>query len=149
MIFERTADKDLIKRILTTDGIWEMITDHGMKKEDYEPDESWLYVVGKVEEKEIGIVLVHATPDGFNKCHVQIVPEYRKEHSKEFGIKGMEWLWGNTDYEKLVATIPEIYPNVVRYALNQGFKLMGKMKRGYENNGIICDKLLLAIERGG
>ena len=91
---------------------------------------------------------MHVTPGGFNKCHVQIIPEYRKEHSKEFGAKGMQWLWANTDYETLVASIPEIYPNVVRYAVAQGFELIGTMEQAYKNNGIICNRLLLAVKRG-
>ena len=91
---------------------------------------------------------MHDTPKGFHKCHVQILPKYRKEHSKEFGIKGMQWLWNNTDYNMLVAAIPEIYPNVVRYAESQGFKVFDAVKDGYKNNGIICNTLLLVIERG-
>jgi hypothetical protein len=112
---------ELVKSILTVDGIWENIGGKGYDKAECIPKESWLYVVGKVKDNVIGMVLVHKTPGGLNKCHVQIIPEYRKEHSAEFGIKGMDWIWANTDIDTMVASIPTKYPNVRAYAELQGF----------------------------
>jgi len=138
---------DLVKRILTTDGIWEMIGGHRLKKEEYKPDDSWLYVTGAVDDEVIGIVLVHDTPNGYHQVHVQIIPEYREQHSKEFGDKGMQWLWDNTYYNTLVASIPSLYPNVRQYAELQGFELIDTLENSYEKDDTMYDKWLMTITR--
>lgn len=112
---------DLVKQILTTDGIWDKIGGFGYEKDECIPKKAWLHIIGKVDDKVIGMVMIHDTPSGYNKCHITIIPEYRKQHSKEFGEKGMQWIWDNTDFHLLVATIPTKHPNVRAYAELQGF----------------------------
>lgn len=138
---------DLVKEILTTGGIWEFIGGNKLKKEEYEPDESWIYAVGRIGDQVIGMVLIHDSPDGYHQVHVQVMPEHREMHGAEFGIKGMEWIWGNTDYDMLVASIPEIYPNVRRYAELQGFELFSTQEDSYEKDGILYSKWLMFIKR--
>ena len=141
MIIERTNDMALVKSILTTDGIWEMIGGKGLEKKDLIPDKNWLHAVGIVDGDVVGMVIVHDTPEGDKKCHVQIIPKHRKEHSKEFGVKGMRWIWENTDIQRMVATIPIDYPNVRDYAEKQGFVVYETKP---EKDGIIW---LLEINR--
>lgn len=138
---------DLVKRILTTEGIWEMIGGHLHKIEDYQPDDSWLYILGAVDGEPVGLVLIHDTTDGYNQVHVQIIPEYREQHSKEFGDKGMQWIWDNTDHDILVALIPSLYPNVKKYAELQGFELFKTLENSYEKDDTIYNDWLMTIKR--
>ena len=147
MIIEQTEDMELVKSILTVDGIWENIGGHLHDKTEYTPDDTWLYVIGRVDGEPVGMVLVHDTVEGHKQCHVQMLPEHRKEHSKEFGVKGMEWIWANTGIDRMVAAIPEIYPNVRKYAELQGFKVYRTLRKSYEKNGILSDRWLLEIKR--
>lgn len=138
----------LVKTILTTDGIWEHIGGHRSTKEQFKPAEDWLYVVGVVDGEAVALVLVHDTAEGDKKCHVQIIPKHRKEHGKEFGVKGMEWIWSNTTINRMVASIPELYPNVIKYAKLQGFTIFCTVEKAYEKDGLLYDNFLLEIKRG-
>ena len=147
MIIERTNDMSLVKSILSSDGVWENIGGHLHDKEEFSPDDSWLYVVGIVDGEAVGMVLVH-DDDGHDKCHVQIIPKYRKEHSKEFGVLGMAWIWNNTSINRLVASIPAIYPNVIKYAKLQGFEVLRTVDGMYKKDGVTCDLVLMENRRG-
>ena len=138
---------EIVKYILLSDGIWENIGGHVREKEEYKPDDTWLYVIGVVNGSPIGLVLVHKTEEGHDQCHVQILPEHRKEQGKEFGIKGMKWIWDNTDIERLVASIPAIYPNVRRYAEMQGFQVFRTLEKSYKKDDIMHDRWLMAVRR--
>jgi len=138
----------LVKSILTTDGIWEHIGGHGLIKEQFKPPKDWLYVIGLVDGEAVALVLVHDTAKGDKKCHVQILPEHRKEHGKEFGVKGMAWIWENTTINRMVASIPEIYQNVINYAKLQGFTIFCTVEEAYEKDGVLYDEFLLEIKRG-
>ena len=132
---------ELVKKILTTDGIWEMIGGKGLEKEDLLPDKKWLHAIGKVGDEVVGLVMVHDTPSGEKECHVQVIPKHRKKYSKEFGVNGMSWIWANTDIQKMIAEIPIKYPNVREYAELQGFEV-------YETKQIETDMMwLMAINR--
>lgn len=136
----------LVKRILSTEGIWENVGGHRRDKDEYQPDESWLYVIGLVDGEAVGLVMIHDT-DGHKQCHVQVIPKHRKEHSKEFGVKGMQWIWDNTKIDRLVASIASIFPNVRKYAEMQGFKVIRTLEKAYEKNGILSDVWILEVKR--
>jgi len=78
---------------------------------------------------------------------VQVKPEYRQEHANEFGTKVLEWVWNNTEINKLRALIPEIYPNVKAFSELMGFSEESVITNSYVKNGLLYDKWLMMIKR--
>jgi RimJ/RimL family protein N-acetyltransferase len=75
----------------------------------------------------IGLFIIHESEYGY-QCHVQVVPERRKQYSAEFGEKVIDWTWNNTDINKLMALIPNKFKNVISFAEKQGFEIAGSIK---------------------
>lgn len=80
MIVKETTNLDDIKAVLCNPAIYDTIIDDNCPLvEDFEPpiDDDHLYVGGYVKGEIIALMVYHKYLDG-NECHVQVLPEYRK-----------------------------------------------------------------------
>jgi len=125
----------IVKSLITADGIWETLCAPGQEKDTFELAPHGQYIIGVVDGKPIALVIIHKTSKGYNKCHVQVLPEHRKEHSKEFGVKGMEFIWANNDFDYMMASISSKFPNVRRYAEMMGFEMIKTVDNFYADEG--------------
>tara|TARA_R110000824_G_scaffold76487_10_gene193742 strand:+ start:151 stop:567 length:417 start_codon:yes stop_codon:yes gene_type:complete len=126
VIIEQTFSLDVINYVLKEPQVWqEVCGQYNELIEDIEPNlRDYIYLVGHVNMDIIGLFIIHGSEYGY-KCHVQVLPEHRKEHALEFGKKVIDWTWNNTDINKLIALIPQKFPNVIGFAETQGFKDLG------------------------
>jgi len=147
LIIEQTDDLKAVKDVLTYPGIWETISGDFDDKEAFEvPKDDHIYLLGYNEGQVIGLFVVHKRGNNWF-CHVQVKPEYRQEHANEFGTKVLEWVWNNTEINKLRALIPEIYPNVKAFSELMGFSEESVITNSYVKNGLLYDKWLMMIKR--
>ena len=75
-------------------------------------------------------MVYHTYLDG-NECHVQVLPEHRKEHAKEFGEQSLR----HRGTRPLYAEIPDLYKNVLDFALLNDFKVIKRIDSGFIKNG--------------
>ncbi len=149
MEIKLTHDMDLVSSIMKEPEIWDAISgQYGDIIEEFQPRPDWAYLVGYVKLQPIGLFIVHQTSFGLWQCHVQVLPEHRTMHAVEFGEKVVKWVWDNTEINKLIALIPEIYPNVKKFSELQGFREEGYITKSYSKNGKYHDCWLVAINRG-
>lgn len=129
MIIERSYDYPLIKKIMTEPQIWQEICGiHGDRIEEFNPSvDDYVYLIGYDKLNIIGLFIIHESEYGY-QCHVQVIPERRKQYAAEFGEKVIQWTWDNTDINKLTALIPSNLTNVISFAELQGFKIAGSIK---------------------
>lgn len=134
MIVKETTDIDDIKAVLCNPAIYDTISDdNDPKVEEFEPPitNEYLYVCGYVNGEPVGLMVYHKYLDG-NKCHVQVLPEFRKEHAIEFGQQSL--LFRGT--VPLYAEIPDLYQNVLDFARLNNFEVIDKYDDGYIRNGV-------------
>jgi len=134
MDIKESFNVDDIKEVLCHPAIYDSITDDGCTlAESFEPpmNDEYQYIVGYVKGVPIGVMVYHKYRDG-NECHVQVLPEYRKEYSKQFGQQSLEF----RGTAPLYAQIPDLYKNVLDFALLNNFKLIEKIDDGYIKNGV-------------
>lgn len=133
MIIEITNNIDDIKAILCSPDIYDTITDDNcIGAEEFEPPlNDCLYVGGYVDKKIVALMVYHSYLDG-NKCHVQVLPEYRKEHAIEFGEQSLTF----KGTLPLYAEIPDLYKNVLEFAVLNNFEIINKINDGYIKNGV-------------
>jgi len=121
MILKESFNAEDIKDILCHPEIYDSITDDNCQKlEDFEPPitDEYRYVVGYVKGAPIGVMVYHKYKDG-NECHVQVLPEYRKEYAKQFGQQSLEF----RGTVPLYAEIPSLHDNVLKFALLNNFEV--------------------------
>ena len=134
LIVKITTDSTDIKAILCDPAIYDTITDDNSPlAEDFEPpiNDDYLYIGGYVDGQIIALMVYHKYLDG-NKCHVQVLPKFRKEHAKEFGEQSLQF----KGTRPLYAEIPDLYKNVLDFALLNNFKVTTRINNGHIKNGV-------------
>lgn len=133
MIIKPITDAGDIKTLLCNPAIYDTITDDNSPNiKDFEPpiNSKYKYIGGYVNNKIIGLMVYHTYLDG-NECHVQVLPEHRKEHAKEFGEQSLR----HRGTRPLYAEIPDLYKNVLDFALLNDFKVIKRIDSGFIKNG--------------
>jgi len=132
LTLKQTVDIDDIKTVLCNAVIYDSISDDECPKaEEFEPPiTDCLYIGGYVKDKLIALMIYHKYLDG-NKCHVQVLPEHRKEHAINFGEQALEF----RGTLPLYAEIPDLYKNVLAFALMNNFKVIDVRENDYIKNG--------------
>ena len=133
MILKECFDAYDIKSILCHPAIYDTISsDNCISAEYFEPpiNDSYKYIVGYVNGKPISVMIYHKYLDG-NECHVQVLPEYRKEYAVKFGEQSLEF----RGTLPLYAEIPDLYKNVLYFALTNHFEVIDIRLNDYIKNG--------------
>jgi len=148
----QTFNEDLILSVLTDKAIWPTISEDGQQADKFVidvemPDFYYLAVID--DGVVIGIYVLHP----FNGCtleiHANILPVYRKEYAHESAQAVLKWIDKNIpdNFQKLIARIPVIYPNVYRFTMNHGFDDEGLLTKSCFKNGELHDLHLLGLQR--
>ena len=133
MIVKETTDIDEIKSILCNDAIYDKIgSDSAPLVDDFDPpiNDEYLYIGGYVKGEIIALMVYHKYLDGL-ECHVQVLPKHRKEHAINFGEQSLLHR-GNSP---LYAEIPDLYKNVLDYALMNNFEVIDVRESDYIKRG--------------
>lgn len=139
-----TKDIEEIKKVLFHPEIRECISnDKYPDVVDIPVGGKYKYIAGYIGDDIIGVMVYHKFKDGL-KVHIQVLPEYRKEHSKEFA----RIVAGETKNAIIYSEVPVCYPNVIRFAEWFGFIETGRIKDGYTKNGESCDVVSYRMENG-
>ena len=146
MIIKKSTSAKDVKAVLCHPEIYDAITDDNCQGvETFEPPitSEYRYIVGYVEGAPIGVMVYHSYRDG-NKCHVQVLPEYRKEYAIDFGEQALSF----RGTLPLYAEIPDLYKNVLAFALLNNFKVIDTKKDGHIKNGITYNVNVLEFQDG-
>ena len=142
---EIRTNRDDAYKVLSDPEIYATIAEDGVV--GIPMPEDFLYVCGYVPDL-IGCFILHEQNCITYECHVQVLPEYRKEYAYDFGKRVIEWTWENTRARKIVAQIPFLYPNVRDFALDMNFQIEGINKQSYLKDGEVFDQWHLGIVGG-
>ena len=133
MILKKTTDISEIKTVLCNKVIYDTIgSDSAPLITEFEPpvNDEYLYIGGYVKGEIIALMVYHKYLNG-NECHVQVLPEHRKEHAIKFGEQALEF----RGTLSLYAEIPDLYKNVLDFALLNDFKVIKIRKNDHIKNG--------------
>ena len=134
MIVKETTSADDIKAILCNPAIYDTISDdNDPKLESFNPpiNDEYLYVGGYAKGEIIVLMVYHKYLDG-NKCHVQVLPEFRRKYALEFGEQSLRF----SGTRPLYAEIPDLYQNVLDFAKSNNFEIIDRYDDGYIKNGV-------------
>jgi len=140
----RTLDVGFCLDILTNEDIFDAISEDGATVDDLNIDvinQLWV----RVEADGLGIGVVQFKRI-FNQCfdaHIHILPEYRKEHTKESGAKIWQWVEDNLKGCLIYTNVPVFCPNVREFLIGFGFKETGYLDKAWSKNGKQNDMWIL------
>ena len=147
MLISETTDIDKIKHVLCDPEIYGRITDDGSPSiEEFEPVKPCHEVYYLTDENNVGLVFLHWINSVTLVGHVQILKDGRAK-AMEFGKEALNWIWENTPAQKITVTIPELYPDVERFVIKQGFQHEGVSKKSHLKNGKLYDQSYLGLSR--
>ena len=143
MIIEETKDVDLIKKVLCDHEIYDRISDDNCPDSSYfEPPMDCKYIAGYVGDELIGIMIYHYVNERL-KCHFQVLKKYRS-YANQFARMAL----GEAKNVSIYAEIPTCYPEVIRFAKELGFKLVGRIKKARLKHGIWTDLEIMRRDNG-
>ena len=141
---ERTFDREYIRSIVVE--MWNSICEDGHSISDFEADE---YANCWVKMGDIGLYNLHPHNSSTLEIHAFILPEYRQEYAEASGVEILKWLEGNVpeQYQKVIAQVPFLYPNVKDFCVKNGFQIEGVNRLSHKKNGKLVNQWLLGITR--
>ena len=145
MKVERTFDYDLIMSVVSKPEFTAVFED-GLSLDNYRPDtkSAWILVtdnndiIALTRFKPLNAITVEA--------HPRVLKEHRSKYNKLSMIETYKWILAfASQYKKINAEIPVIYPHLKRYIFSIGFSLEGVNRKSHLKNGKIVDKWVFGI----
>lgn len=142
MIVEQTKDVERIRRILSDPWLADRITEDGAEGMEIPIDGNVVYLV---DDDDSGVFIIQQLGAIEAEIHINMTQEGRKV-ATEFATECLRMIWTETGLKKLVAQIPECYPDVIRFAEKMGLKREG-VNEGSYLKGRLLNKVYLGIKR--
>jgi RimJ/RimL family protein N-acetyltransferase len=135
----------LIEQFITEDNeLWERVSEDGNKKENFKLSENpYFWWVGCFNKKGVlvGLFWLHHINNASVQIHAHVKKEFREEYSVKCGKEMIKYFVKNFKfYNKLIAEIPVIYKDVIKFTLKFGFKFEGTNRKSVLKNGELLDQ---------
>lgn len=140
----RITDYSIARYIM--EKCWYEISEDGVK--EYVPDIVNEYWIGLSNgEDTIGCYRFHQINKVTWQGHVFILPEYREKYSKMCAKPIFEWILSETDFQKVIADVPQRFPNVMGFLEKSGFQREGVNRLSHTKDGNLWDIIHYGITR--
>lgn len=148
MRVERTFDYALVRRIITHPKLFPFCTeDGGPSLENFEPAEgNHIYYLIPFLDVPIGVIIFVHQNAIMLSVHICILPKWWGR-AKEASIAALKWVFANTDYRKIIGSIPEYNRHARRLGLSIGFIEEGRQIMAFLKNGREWDLILMGIRK--
>lgn len=143
-MIKRTFDLDVIHSVFKNKNLAKYLTDDFTEIEEY-PIHDMIYYLEARDTELIGLFMCVQMNSICLDAHVAMLQRGRK--TKVAGNEAIEWIFKNTGYEKINATIPMFNKLAIKYAKDIGFTEEGVNRGSFIRNGKIHDQLYLGIRR--
>jgi RimJ/RimL family protein N-acetyltransferase len=149
LTFERTADLELVRSILTHPRIYRHVgDDFAPAVEDFRPlDDSRLwYVVVRDRDEVLGLLLYVPRSAVMWEAHISMLPA-GWGRAVEAAAGGFRWMWSQVPAVCFTAMIPVSNPLACRVAEAAGMELVGRIPRSFARGGRVVDQLFFSLSR--
>ena len=97
--------------------------------------------------KDYGLVLSQPMNGTMFDTHITMLPEHRGKDAIEASDGFAHYLFTETTCEKIMAIIPELFPNVMNFVQRIGFKAEGHLTKSIKKNGKLIDQYVFGLEK--
>lgn len=142
MIVERTYDEELVRNMLFH--FLDRISEDNAELEINVNKEAWILM--SENDQNIGIYCLHPLNSVTLQIHAHVLPEFRR-FAYQTGVEILTWFLDNVKYDKIVAEIPKLYPDVYYFTKKFGFQDEGINRQSHKKYGKLHDTWYLGITR--
>lgn len=131
------TDIEEIKSIILDPEIYDRITDDkcpALSKYEFSDPFGCRYIGGYLDGKLFGLLICHD-----DEIHFQVMKPYRKGNPKSLFLQRAIEMLGKA----VTAEIPALYPEVIHFAKQEGFREERIIKNGFRKHGKNHDKYIL------
>lgn len=150
MTFERTTDKELIKRCVCHPKVWPHVSDDASgRPEDFQPvaHPAISYIAVKDEEVLLGIFILSQQGAICVEIHTCLLPVAWKQYTLS-ALQGLfAWIWQNTACQRVVSSVPEYNRLALQLGKRAGMTVYGTNERSFLKGGVAYSQILLGITR--
>lgn len=146
-MIERTYDTPLVQKILSHPTLLrrsgsktEMVFDPELQRDLY-------YLLAIEGEEILGLIVFHQQNPGCYQGHVNYRPMYWGHKLEKYTKEAIEWMFVNTDCEKIFAFVPDRYPEVKKHSIAAGMKVEGTLEQSYRVGEKVYSQSLMGISK--
>lgn len=147
---ERLTDAGLIKSIVTDPRIYSrMADDFAPPAEEYVPPlpEQAIYVGLQVDGVVKGLWVLVPHSRILWEVHTALLPEVWGTTAREAAPMLLEWVWANTECQRLYTLVPAYARATRKFAQHAGMLECGKHEKAFLKDGELADLVILGINR--
>ena len=148
MIIERTFNTDIVREIIIHPKLYPYCSEDGSPKpEDFKPQENdQIFYLLPIIDAPIGVIIFTHQNAIMSAVHICILPKWWG-FAKIASISALWWIFENTDYTKIIGTIPEYNRHARSLGLRIGFEDEGRYRKAFLKNGKEWDLILMGIRK--
>lgn len=151
MQFERTADLDLVRSIITHPKIYPHVSDDfSPGPEDYTPVDAtgvW-YVIARDQGELLGLWMVVWHSQILAEIHTCLLPCAWGQRAKTAAQEALGWLFASSGVERVITQVPESNKLAHRFARAAGMSAFGLNPKSFRKQGKLIDVILMGRSRG-
>lgn len=148
MIIKRTYDSDVIDSVLKHDEVRPYIIDDSTDGFiDYPIIDEIYYLAAYEDDEIVGLFVLHPMNNNVLQGHTSVLPKYRGKKALEAIKSGIDWVFKNTEYDKIIGITPIYNKKAVAYSKKAGFEIEGINKKSIMKNGKLHDQIYFGLRR--
>tara|TARA_B110000093_G_C12707862_1_gene300909 strand:+ start:72 stop:539 length:468 start_codon:yes stop_codon:yes gene_type:complete len=145
MKVERTFDYDLIMSVVGMPE-FDVCLEDGLTANNYQPDKTSAWLLVTDNNDIISLTRLKPLNSIVLEVHPRVLAKHRSKYNKLAVLEMYKWvLEFASQYKKINAEIPVIYPHLKRFMYSIGFSLEGVNRKSHIKNGEIVDKWVFGI----
>lgn len=151
MIIKPIDNIDLIKETMLKPYIWPHIHDDTTSSDDFvpaEPVDGWIMYLGVFDDDYCGFFLVVRKNSITYEIHTVLEKWCRGSRAIQAAKAVVEWIFDNTDCQRLVTEIPEGNIPAERLAINAGLSQYGLNEHSFKLDNVVKSVKLYGITKG-
>jgi RimJ/RimL family protein N-acetyltransferase len=151
MRIEPIDDMELIEQTMKRPYIWPHIHDDTVSLNEFEPVapmHGWLMYLGVFDDKYCGFFLLARKNSITYEIHTVLEKWCRGEKAVNAAISVIEWIFNNTECQRLVTEIPDGNVPAERLAINAGMQQYGLNPHSFKIDNVIKSIKLYGITKG-
>ena len=151
-MIERTFDTKLVRSIIGNAELFKRsgCIESGINLQFYDPanQPELIYLTPIRKGVVIGVTVFHAFNNVFcYQAHINYLPKYWGTWLVGYTKEAIDYMFSNTICTKIVAFVPDYYPEVLKHTTRVGFKVEGYLTNSTISNGKLDNQTLISIEK--
>lgn len=140
--------QEIIRSVLDHPDIFDVISEDGGIDYEVNPEKDCFLTLW-VDKELAGLYILSPKSGVELDIHAHILPVYREKYARSLTRLMYEWLLKNANiqFQKVTASVPELYPNVMRFCEEFGMVCEGQNRKAWRKHGRLHDKFSYGITR--